>query len=631
MTKEHIGEKRTSKYLQKLLYLSIGGIFIVVSLGYLFETLMANLDQQTKNTRLKLDIIKQIESKTLDSKYEFIKSLSFIEKNNYNTYKESVIRNIEQSNRYLNILKNGGKVKIGDNSKIQLYIAEDDDISALNRVDRKLFKTIKEYFPIFAKEIEEGIKSRNIKNILSIQKLISVQSEEIIKIFDQRLKILHNLSKKAFNDLQKIENSVESKKALFAYARFFTLLFIITALILTYIPIKEQIIKTNEELEKTTIKALEASKAKSEFLANISHEIRTPLNAILGFIDLLRQEEKNPKKRNYLDTINSSSSALLGIINDILDFSKIESGNLTIDKSDFLIEKEINSIVKLFRAKATEKNISLNLKIGKSIPACLHSDPLRLKQIIANLLSNAIKFTPQNGKVTLYMGYKRERLLVAVKDSGIGIDPKKQESIFKPFIQAENSTTRSFGGTGLGLSISAKLVELLGGRLKVKSKPGKGSTFYFDIEAKPGRYNLPIMPSTNTSGTLKNKRVLLVEDNKANQMFMKIILKQLELDFEIASDGLEAIEMFERSRYDLILMDENMPNLNGIEATKRIREIEKERKLERTPIVALTANALKGDRERFLGNGMDEYLTKPISKEHLYETMRTILLQQEVI
>ncbi len=631
MLKKNKGVQETSSYLQKLLYLSIGGIFIVISLGYLFDSLMDKLDEQTKNTQLKLDIIKQIEAKTLDSKYDFIKSLSFIEKDNYNTYKESSLKKIEESNRYLNILKNGGSVKIGDGNKIQTYISKGENISELNKVDNKLYETIKEYFPIFAKEIDEGIKSKSIDNIVAIQKLIAIQAEEVTDLFDERIEKLGELSKHSFQELREIERSVNSKKEIYFYARVFAILFILSALILSYIPIKRQIIKTNEELEESSTKALEASKAKSEFLANMSHEIRTPLNAILGFIDLLREEERDKRKLGYIDTIKNSSNTLLGIINDILDFSKIESGNLSIDKIDFNVESEFKTLVELFKAKASEKNITLTLNMRDDIPAALHSDPLRIKQVIANLLSNAIKFTPRNGKVTLYIGYKNRRLQVAVKDTGIGVDKSKQEQIFKAFSQAENSTTRKFGGTGLGLSISARLVDLLGGELRITSELGRGSVFYFDIKAEVGKYKREKMVSTKAVKSLKNRSVLLVEDNKANQMFMTIILKKLQLHFQIANDGLEAIKMFKAGRYDLILMDENMPNLNGIEATKRIRELENKNDLTYTPIIALTANALKGDRERFLESGMDEYLTKPISKEKLYETMHNILNQQEVM
>ena len=363
----------------------------------------------------------------------------------------------------------------------------------------------------------------------------------------------------------------------------------------------------------------------------MSHEIRTPLNAILGFIDLLKEKEKDPEKLQYIKTVHSSSVTLLGIINDILDFSKIESGNLEIDKIDFNVNDEFKTLVDLFRSKASEKSISLVLNMDPNMPSALHSDPLRIKQIIANLISNAIKFTPRNGKVILNIRYKNEKLFVSVSDTGIGIPKDKQKDIFKAFSQAESSTTRKFGGTGLGLTISSRLVSLLGGTLKVESTLGEGSTFSFEIPVTVGEYKKEVEVKEIELSKIRGKKVLLVEDNKANQMFMSLILKKFALSYRIANDGLEAIKEFENHKFDLILMDENMPNLNGIEATKTIINLEKKKGLEHTPIIALTANALKGDREKFIEAGMDEYITKPVSKEKIAEIFEKFLVEKEAV
>jgi CheY-like chemotaxis protein len=330
-----------------------------------------------------------------------------------------------------------------------------------------------------------------------------------------------------------------------------------------------------------------------------------------------------------MTTIQNSSQSLLSIINDILDFSKIESGNLNIEKVDFNVEDEFNTLFELFKAKASQKSINLKLIMDQNMPASLHSDPLRIKQVIANLLSNAIKFTPKGGEVVLKIGYKKGKLNVSVKDSGIGIPKDKQKDIFNAFSQAESSTTRKYGGTGLGLSISSKLVSMLGGELKLKSREGEGSTFYFSMDVGIGQYKMQNSGEKIDISKFKDKKILLVEDNKANQMFMSLILKKMGVSMDIANDGLEAVKAFEKNSYDLILMDENMPNLNGIEATKKILEIEKKRSLPHTPIIALTANALKGDREKFLSAGMDEYLTKPISKERLAQAFEKFLTSKD--
>jgi len=376
---------------------------------------------------------------------------------------------------------------------------------------------------------------------------------------------------------------------------------------------------SKKELEKNLTllkdKAINANKAKSDFLANMSHEIRTPLNAIMGFIELLQENEQDTKKLKYLDIINSSSNNLIEIINDILDFSKIESGNLDIEHIDFNPAKEFSLTRKLFQAKFQEKGIKF-FPSRFEMPSSLNGDILRIKQVINNLLSNAIKFTPSGKNIFLDIEYKNERLYVKIKDEGIGISEKYQKNIFKAFTQEDSSTTRKYGGTGLGLTISYKLVKAMGGEIKIKSKIGFGSTFYFDIPIPLGKeIEKPIIKKENSN--FNGKKVLLVEDNKANQMFMKIVLKKLELEFDIANDGVEAIQAYKSKKYDLILMDENMPNMNGIEATKEILAIEKDDKLTHTPIVALTANALKGDREKFLNAGMDEYLTKPLNREKL--------------
>jgi signal transduction histidine kinase/CheY-like chemotaxis protein len=368
--------------------------------------------------------------------------------------------------------------------------------------------------------------------------------------------------------------------------------------------------------EKESIQ--QASKSKSEFLANMSHEIRTPLNAIMGFIELLAEEETDKEKLNYLNTISTSSKTLLGVIDDILDFSKIESGKLDIYKENFNASKEFSIITHLFDAKCSQKDITLTLNIDKDIPKFLNSDPLRIKQVILNLISNSVKFTPKGKNIEVSISYKDGFLNVRVEDEGIGIAKDKLSHIFEAFSQEDSSTTRKYGGTGLGLSISSALVKLLGGELKVKSIQGKGSKFYFSLPAEAKKNTVDKNENSDiTENSFKGKKILLVEDNASNQMFMKIVFRKLNLKFDIANDGVEAVKMFKAHNYDAILMDENMPNLNGIEATKLILEDEKRYKLEHTPIIALTANAIKGDRERFLKAGMDEYLTKPIKQNIL--------------
>jgi len=380
----------------------------------------------------------------------------------------------------------------------------------------------------------------------------------------------------------------------------------------------------NKKLKIQTEKANRLSNTKSEFLANMSHEIRTPLNAILGFIHLIKEKTSEKVILDYASIIDESSKSLLQIIEDILDFSKLDSGKLPIEKIDFNTKDEFEIITHLFQAKCDEKEIDLQIDFDASLPVAINNDALRIKQIISNLLSNAIKFSNENSKIKIRFSYDQNMLNISVEDEGKGIAADKLSHIFESFSQEDDSTTREFGGTGLGLSISRDLVSLMGGELLVKSTLGEGSVFYFSIPAvsveevhtKNGEFLKHFLP---------RQEILVAEDNKSNQLFMKIILDELGLKYKMADDGVQTLKVFKEGTYDLILMDENMPNMSGVEATKEILLYEKENNLAHTPIIALTANAIKGDRERFLEVGMDEYMSKPVDVVKLQKMLSSFL------
>ncbi|MEA3288992.1 MAG: ATP-binding protein [Campylobacterota bacterium] len=487
-------------------------------------------------------------------------------------------------------------------------------------------------------------ENSNLLNIKTQTKKVIIDEKQYFVHKDNSIYDLHN-NKIAtillLQDITHIQNNFISQ--IIAYSLLAILLIIIISIILTNIfnkminkiinmntelhelnqSLEEKVYNRTLDLEKQTKKANDAEKAKGEFLANMSHEIRTPLNAILGFVGLLKESEKDKERSQYLTTVDKSSHSLLSIINDILDFSKIESGKIDIENIDFDSFEEFETTAELFKAKSKEKGVELVVNIHKDIPKYLHNDIQKIRQVISNLLSNAIKFTPKDKKVELEISYSDENLHISVKDQGIGIPKNKQTNIFEAFSQADASTTRKFGGTGLGLSISNAFVKLLGSELKLESIENKGSRFYFSIPCNEGKKT---QKQNSLSNDLKlTGTILVVEDNKANQMFMKVILKKIDLQFDIANDGLEAIDMFKNKKYDIILMDENMPNMNGIEATHHILKYEKENNLIHTPIVALTANALKGDKERFIEAGMDEYLSKPLDKDKLSEVLIKLL------
>ena len=387
-------------------------------------------------------------------------------------------------------------------------------------------------------------------------------------------------------------------------------------------------ITLEKEFQSSLLQAKEnaehSSHSKSQFLANMSHEIRTPLNAIMGFIDLLQKDETVPKKLEYLNIIKGSSKSLLGVINDVLDISKIEDGKLEIELIDFDTREQFNEIIEFFRTSAVQKKVNIEIHFTLSVPEYIQTDLLRVKQIMSNLLSNAIKFSKQNNTVMVNVDFYQKTLEISVHDEGIGITSEAQKRIFKPFEQADISTTRNFGGTGLGLSISKRLAELLGGDISVSSTIGVGSTFKVTLNVNI--IDADIIESVEEEEYQFEGHILVAEDNKTNQMLIKILLSDMNLTCDIAEDGVEAVHMYEQKRYELILMDINMPNMDGLQATEFIRK--KSDDISKIPIIALTANAMKDDISNYLESGMNAYVSKPIDVNKLAKEMLPFLKQK---
>ncbi len=376
-------------------------------------------------------------------------------------------------------------------------------------------------------------------------------------------------------------------------------------------------LRLKEELKETIIKEQEANKSKDIFLSSMSHEIRTPLNAILGYINILDKNETDQDKKEKMGIIKSSSNQLLGVINDILDFNKISTSKITLESIDINFYDELSNLSKLYEGVCREKGLDFILFIDEDVPQYIKSDLLRLNQILNNLISNAIKFSKDSVNIVLSVSKKDNKIYFSVKDSGVGISKEAQERIFDEFGQADNSISRKYGGSGLGLSISSKLVKLFGSKLEVKSTLGEGSEFYFDIEyVESTKQDDEIVENIFT---FNNQKILIAEDNKTNQMLVKMLLEDYELELEFADDGKIAVEKY-NSSIDLVLMDINMPNKNGIEAMKEIKQNFKDAK-----IVALTANALSTDKQKYLNDGFDGYISKPIDEDELLKTLKELL------
>ncbi len=413
--------------------------------------------------------------------------------------------------------------------------------------------------------------------------------------------------------------------------------------------------KATLAMEEAKEAAISSSQAKSDFLANMSHEIRTPMNGLIGAAEIALDESMPPKVEEFLRIIHSSALSLLRIINDILDFSKIEAGKLELEAAPFSLNQMLKTIEREFATKLEEKHIELSINIKQGTPSAIIGDSLRLRQIVINLLGNAIKFTPEKGTIAIDVSSQELdpeeaklmqpedtrdaltdeplKLLFVIKDSGIGIKPDALGSLFDSFTQAEKSTTRKYGGTGLGLAISKQLVEIMNGKIWAESEYTKGTAFNFFVllnkkhqEAEEGLTEkqtssmdqLKALTLEDYKSSVNGIRVLVAEDNRTNQAIVKAILKSAKVVADIANNGQEAVDALQKAQYDLVLMDMQMPVMDGYEATRTIR---KKPEFASLPIIAMTAHAMKGDEQKCIDAGMNSYITKPINRNTFFKVL----------
>ena len=369
-----------------------------------------------------------------------------------------------------------------------------------------------------------------------------------------------------------------------------------------------------------------ANAAKSQFLSNMSHEIRTPMNGLIGMIQLMQMTELTEEQKEFMSISMTSSDALLVVINDILDYSKIEAGKMELEKTAFNLGRVINDVIGLFKPSATNKGLIMEIFTEENVPDNLIGDPFRLRQIISNLIGNAVKFTKE-GRIDIFIrkievtSNKEVKLEFVVKDTGIGIPLHKTEVLFKSFSQVDNSDTRKYGGSGLGLAISKSLVELMAGEIWVESREGEGSSFYFTGVLEMAGVK---KESTDTSAEkqveyqkVNELRLLLAEDEAVSIMVVEKYARGKGWKVTVAENGKEAVDAFQKMSFDVILMDVQMPVIDGYTATGIIRQMEALTN-SRIPIIAITAYAIKGDREKCLEAGMDDYISKPVDAEEFY-------------
>ncbi|MCP4107678.1 MAG: response regulator [Desulfobacteraceae bacterium] len=397
------------------------------------------------------------------------------------------------------------------------------------------------------------------------------------------------------------------------------------------------------EIETARQTAVQADEAKSRFLANMSHEIRTPMNAIINMARFLADTKLDTEQKEYTDTILASSDILLSVINDIFDFSKIEAGKLDLEILDFNPRDMVGELARSFSSKADEKGLRLEYYIAPEIPEALRGDPARLRQILLNYINNAVKFT-EKGEIEIHVSLKEKSdsyimLYCSVTDTGVGIPEERMKLLFHPFSQADASTTRKHGGTGLGLAISKQLAEMMDGEAGVESKEGVGSTFWFTavLEKSENKIETPkpesddlkpdekVSPGSDSHFPVSDIRILLVEDNPVNQKVVRAIMENFGFFFDIANNGKQALKILEQNNYDLVLMDIQMPEMDGIEATEIIRDPGSKVRDHNIPIIAMTAHAMRGDRDHYIKAGMDDYISKPLNPDEVFAAIRNLL------
>lgn len=591
----------SNRFIYFILSAFIAGNLLLIFMQYNSVKNINNLIEGNEKLLHELQVSNQLREMERDLLSTESKIRGTIATNDTSYLKEIDLR-ITETKRYLDSLRVVSDQDSTLNHIRRLYAIADEKLLLKKQVLDSFYRNGK-------------ISSENFKNILKPRMHTNDETNDLsFKLSDSRQRLLDSLS---------VSINRSGKKARTLGTIMIVVVLMTEAGLFWYII--SRIKRQNHlilELDASEKKVREVSMIKENFMANMSHEIRTPMNAILGFTHLLKAKNKDPELTEFVESIRTAGENLLAIINDILDISKIEAGMIRIESVPFSIRELIHSIQLLFTEKINEKGLEFTTSIDKSIPDILSGDATRLTQILVNMIGNALKFTFK-GRIHIGITNQGEtgkiiRIGFVISDTGIGIAKEKLPGIFERFRQAEDSITRKFGGTGLGLSIARDLIIMQKGEIDVESEPEKGTTFRFNI---PYEITSAILIRSNLSESagieypdLQGIHILVVDDNEMNQNLLRHLLRGWKFSFDIVSNGIEAIKVLQACRYNIILMDIQMPEMDGYTTTQKIRS---ELKLE-VPIIAMTAHAFAGEREKCLSNGMNEYIAKPINEDELY-------------
>lgn len=647
---------------QSFRFLWLIGIFVVALMGVVglkmfFTHLYDELGERSANERARLFIGEELVSTLLRIEKDVYQMNTLTNATAQLRLEQHIAEHVTKMRHDLEVLKKGGRVR----QVVYLNIEGHDQMvrEVEYRPDPQANGYVMELIEI-APQLDQVLsRTQELRNLLgkraqlrddndskglfALEQEIAIYLKHIPPYFFRLNENANRLFFDSSDRLKELEKQLAAQRERFKVTEMVLVVLIIVLATLAGFVFAKQINASNqrlrlalEEMRAAKEEAERASRAKSDFVSRMSHELRTPMNAILGFAQLLESETLSPEHRDYVGEINRAGAHLLELINKVLDLAKIEAGQLTLEHIAFDLRQLLNEVSALVSERAKSKGLAVRFHVSPDLPERIMGDPTRLRQVLINLIGNAEKFTSQGSiEIVVEPDDEINRIRLSVRDTGIGMDAPTLAKLFKAFAQADESTTRQFGGTGLGLKIAQDLVHAMGGEIQVVSEPGIGSRFWFSLPLIPtgeiatsaqergNEIATDVVKSQNPGSDMPlHGHILLVEDNRINQVVATRMLDKLGLSYDIANHGGESIDHVLAKDYDLILMDMEMPQMDGPEATRRIRGMENAARKKPIPIIAMTANALHEDRERCIASGMNDHMAKPVEMSKLVELLR---------